>query len=74
MIYTVLYSSEQLESCILNPLFSAYHTTYQKKTWCFFIIFGTKIKQKPIEKTGKTQCATKVDESMVPGTTFWAKG
>ena len=34
---------------------------------------GTEIKQKPIEKTGKTQCATKVDESMVPGTTFWAK-
>ena len=47
---------------------------FSKNTLCFFIIFGTKIKQKPIEKLEKTQCATKVDESMVPGTTFLGQG
>ena len=34
---------------------------------------ANQIKQKPIEKIEKTQCATKVDENVVPGITFWAK-
>jgi len=53
--------------------FKKKHTTI-KQTLCFLVIFASKIKQKPIEKSEKTQCATKVDENMVPGTTFWAKG
>ena len=45
-----------------------------KKTLSFFVIFGSEIEQNPIEKSEKTECATKVDENVVPGTTFWAKG
>ena len=52
--------------------FKKKHTTFKKTLW-FFVVLGTQIKQKPIEKLEKTKCATKVDENMVPGITFWAK-
>ena len=52
--------------------FKKKHTTIKKT--CFLVIFWSQIKQKPIEKSEKAQCATKVNENVVPENTFWAKG
>jgi len=53
--------------------FKKKHTT-SKKHVMIFRRFGDKNQAKTDRKIRKTKCATKVDENMVPGITFWAKG